>query len=79
MSQPIDTVESEALDLSRAERIRVVSRLPDSLDDRSTDDPRVADEAWIEEANRHYEAYVRGEEDTIPTEQVFAELRAEEN
>lgn len=79
MSQSIDTLESEALDLSRAEKLRLVERLLDSLDDRSTEHPHTVQEAWIEEANRRYEAYVRGEEDAIPAEQVFAELRAEED
>jgi putative addiction module component (TIGR02574 family) len=75
MSLPAKVVESEALDLSRRERSRLIVRLLDSLDERPEGDPAVIEKAWLQEAVRRYEAYVRGEEAAVPAEQVFGELR----
>jgi putative addiction module component (TIGR02574 family) len=79
MSQQNQAIEHNALKLPRAKRAHLVARLLDSLEDRPGDDPQVVRQAWIEEANRRYEAYVRGDEDVIPAEELFEELRAEEH
>ena len=78
MTEPNSQIEAEALSLAREARIRLVIRLLDSIDERPLEDPAKFDVAWIEEANRRYEAYVRGDDIAIPAEQVFAELRADD-
>jgi putative addiction module component (TIGR02574 family) len=75
MARPAIIVESEALALSRADRTHLISRLLDSLDERPGDAPAQVEKAWIEEAVRRYEAYVRGDEPVIPAEEVFSDLR----
>lgn len=75
MSLSAKVVESEALDLSRQERSRLIVRLLDSLDERPEGDPAAIEKAWLQEAVRRYEAYVRGEEAAISAKQLFAELR----
>jgi hypothetical protein len=57
----------------------LATRLLDSLDDRAGNDPRFVERAWLEEANRRYQAYLRGDEQAIPAQQLFEELKAEDN
>jgi hypothetical protein len=45
---------------------------------RPLEDPAKFGRAWIEEANRRYDAYVRGDDIAVPAEQVFAELRTDD-
>lgn len=75
MSLARNTLEQEALLLPKEDRAQLVLHLLDSMDER----PGVAspdiEHAWVEEANRRYQAYLCGEEEAIPAEQVFAELR----
>jgi putative addiction module component (TIGR02574 family) len=78
MTNPAEHVETVALSLAREARIRLAIRLLDSIEARPLEDPAKFDHAWIEEANRRYEAYVRGDDIAIPAEQVFAELRADD-
>lgn len=77
MAQPTYNVEAAVLALPRDARVHLVLKLLDSIEQRPLTDPTRFERAWLEEANRRYEAYVRGEEEAIPAEQVFAELRAE--
>ncbi len=77
MAQPTYNVEAAVLALPRDTRIQLVLKLLDSIEERPLADPAGFERAWLEETNRRYEAYVRGEEEAIPVEQVFAELRAE--
>ena len=78
MARPAETVEAQALALAREARIRLAIRLLDSIEERPLDDTTKFDRAWLEEANRRYDAYVRGDDIAVPAEQVFAELRAED-
>ena len=77
MAQPTYNVEAAVLALPRDTRIQLVLKLLDSIEERPLADLAGFERAWLEEANRRYEAYVRGEEEAIPAEQVFTELRAE--
>jgi len=77
MATPKHNIESEALSLPLEGRARLAVKLLDSIEHRSSVDPKRIERAWLEEANRRYEAFVRGEMEAIPAEQVFAELRDE--
>lgn len=78
MATSSKTIENEALSLPREDRARLVMHLLESLEERPAADPQQVERAWLEEANRRYEAYRRGEEIAIPAEQVFSELREED-
>ncbi len=56
-----------ALQLKPAERLQVIDRLHESLDQP---DPEI-DRLWREEAVRRLDAYRRGETTGIPMEEVF--------
>lgn len=77
MNNPNQNLETEALSLPEQQRTAFVLKLLDSLEHRKLKEPEQVEKAWLEEANRRYEAYLSGEEEAIPAEQVFAELRAE--
>jgi putative addiction module component (TIGR02574 family) len=78
MATSAEHVETEALLLAREARIHLAVRLLDSIEERPLEDPSKFDRAWIEEANRRYDAYIRGDDVAIPAEQVFAELRTDD-
>lgn len=78
MVNPIEGIVTAALTLTRDARIRLALKLLDSIEERPLTDLGNFDQAWIEEANRRYDAYLRGEDEAIPSEEVFAELRAED-
>ncbi len=79
MHRSEEMIEKEVLMLPRTERARLANRLLESLEDRPGGSLRSNHRAWIDEANRRYESYLRGEEDTVPAQQMFDELRSEEN
>ena len=72
-------IESPALALPVVERAELVSRLLGSLEAREASNPSTVESAWIEEANRRYQALVRGADSGQRHDQVFAELRAEQH
>ena len=74
----VESIESEALALPLEDRTRLALHLLESIESRPNIDPKEVEKVWLAEANRRYEAYLRGEEDTIPAEDVFAELRADD-
>lgn len=78
MTASTKAIELEALSLPREDRARLVMHLLDSIEERSESDPRQVEQAWLVEANRRYEAYLRGEEQAIPAEEVFSDLRKED-
>lgn len=53
--------------------------LLESIEERPDADPRQVEHAWLTEANRRYQAYLRGEEQAIPAEDVFSDLRTDDN
>ena len=78
-SAKIKIVESEALSLPREDRTRLVVHLLESIEERPDADPQQVEQAWLAEANRRYQAYLRGEEKAIPAEDVYSELRADDH
>jgi len=78
MAHQSHSIESEALSLPEDRRARLVLKLLESIDRRPSENPKGVERAWLEEANRRYEAYLRGEEEALSAEQVFAELRADD-
>lgn len=79
MTHSAEAIESEALSLPLEDRARLVVHLLESIESRPTADPRQVERAWLAEANRRYQAYVRGEEEAIPAEDVFSDLRADDH
>lgn len=78
MAISAETVETEALSLPREDRARLVMHLLESIEERPDSDPSQVEQAWLAEANRRYKAYLRGEEQAIPAEDVFTDLRADD-
>jgi len=72
MSSTVETLEAEALQLSAAERARLVERLIASLDI----DPEV-EQAWAAEAERRDAEIESGAVSLIPGPEALAKLRAE--
>lgn len=78
MAASTKAIELEVLSLPREDKARLVMHLLDSMEERSESDPRQVEQAWLVEANRRYEAYLRGEEQAIPAEEVFSDLRKDD-
>jgi len=78
MTTSVQHIESQALSLPREERARLAMHLLESIEERPSMDPRQVELAWLAEANRRYLAYLGGEEQTIPADEVFADLRADD-
>ncbi|HYS88535.1 MAG TPA: addiction module protein [Bradyrhizobium sp.] len=72
MSSTVETLEAEALQLSAAERARLVERLIESLDI----DPEV-EEAWAAEAERRDAEIESGAVSLIPGPEALAKLKTE--
>ncbi len=78
MAISADVIETEALSLPREDKARLVIHLLESIEDRPGLDPRQVEQAWLAEANRRYQAFLRGEEQAIPADDVFADLGADD-
>jgi len=72
MSSTVETLEAEALQLSAAERARLVERLIASLDI----DPEV-EEAWAAEVERRNAEIESGTISLIPGPEALAKLKTE--
>lgn len=72
MSSTVETLEVEALQLSAAERARLVERLIASLDV----DPDV-DEAWAAEVERRNREIESGAVSLVPGPEALAKLKSE--
>ncbi len=72
MSTSVETLEAEALQLTVAERARLVERLIASLDA----DPAV-EEAWAVEVERRHAQIESGAVALLPGPETLAKLRAE--
>lgn len=70
MLSTAEKIESAALQLPRSERARLAERLIASLDEDSE-----VEQAWAEEIERRVAELRSGAVETIPGEQVFAELK----
>jgi hypothetical protein len=69
MTIPVDQLERELLQLPRDVRAHLADVLSASVE-------KEVAAAWDEEAERRHEAFLRGEIEAIPAEEVMAELRA---
>jgi putative addiction module component (TIGR02574 family) len=77
MSQPIDRLQAEALELPSPERARLAHLLIASLDAEEDEDPAYVERAWAEEIERRLAEYRAGTVQPIPAKDVFAEARAQ--
>ena len=71
MTQHVQKIEAEAVQLSKKERAELVRRLIASLDQGLDVD---AEQAWLDEAERRLSAYQRGDSNSVPAEEVFEAL-----
>jgi putative addiction module component (TIGR02574 family) len=76
MSQPLERLETEALELPVRERAALAHRLIASLDEGTDDDPAEVELAWEEEISRRLAAYRSGEVRTISSDDVFKKAGA---
>ncbi len=79
MSDKTQAVLASLLTLPTDERAEIAEKLLASLDglaDPSPTEQAEIDAAWAAEVDRRYQAYKRGEIDSIPGEQVLNDLRA---
>lgn len=70
MQPVVEDIESAAMQLPRAERARLAERLITSLDEDSE-----IEQVWAEEIDRRVRELRSGKAQSIPGEQVFAELK----
>ena len=76
MPMPLQDIEAEALQLPLGERGRLAGRLLESLEPTPQDTPENLAKAWDEEIARRIEDMDAGRTESIPYEQVRAEMRA---
>ncbi len=76
MPKPLHDIEAEALQLPLEERGRLAGRLLQSLEPELQDTPENIAKAWDEEIARRIEEMDAGLTESIPYEQVRAEMRA---
>lgn len=76
MPMPLQDIEAEALQLPLGERGRLAGRLLESLEPALQDTPENLARAWDEEIARRIEDMDAGRTESIPYEQVRAEMRA---
>ena len=76
MPMPLQDIGAEALQLPLEERGRLAGRLLQSLEPEPQDTPENIAKAWEEEVARRIEEMDSGRTESIPYEQVRAELRA---
>ena len=72
MSSQFDDLAKRVRALSKQEKAALIRELIDELD--SQIDPE-AENLWLEEAERRYAQYLRGEVEAIPGDEVMAEAR----
>jgi hypothetical protein len=68
----IEQLEAEALKLPRHARARLAESLISSLDDDSE-----IELAWEDEAEKRYQLYLAGKEDTLSADEAIAQIRSE--
>ena len=78
MSDRSENVAKAALELPEDERVDLIVRLLDSVDEPGEIDEAEIDAAWGREADRRYQAYKRGETKGVPIEDVLKMLRDKE-
>jgi putative addiction module component (TIGR02574 family) len=73
MARAISEIEQEIRSLNRPEQERLLRTLLEELDGPADAD---ADRAWLDEVQRRSAEFDAGHVKTIPSDQVFARLRA---
>jgi len=73
MSPSLDKCRAEALKLSPTERAELAESLIASLDDLDEAD---AEQVWLEEADKRYQAYKQGQISARPAEDVLRDARS---
>jgi len=76
MSNAVDKVQAEALELPIGDRARLVRRLLESLDEDIVEDPSEVEQAWAVEIERRVAEYRAGRSKTTPASEVFADARS---
>jgi putative addiction module component (TIGR02574 family) len=71
MTQHVQKIEAEAVQLSKKERAELVRRLIATLDQGHDVD---AEQVWLDEAERRLSSYRKGDSKSIPAESVFDAL-----
>ena len=71
MSERSQSVIADALALPPLERAEVIDRLYQSL---RSEREREIESAWAEESDRRIDAYLAGQADTVPYEQIKRQL-----
>ncbi len=71
MSERSQSVIADALALPPLERAEVIDRLYQSL---RSEREREIESAWAEESERRIDAYLAGQADTVPYEQIKRQL-----
>lgn len=74
MTSRIKKIEKEALQLTPRERAILAERLLHSLDEEEDAD---VERAWIEEAERRYKEFKKGNATARPIDEVLWEIRSE--
>lgn len=72
MGKTFSEIESEAMALPVNERAALARDLIESLDTESSEE---CEQVWLDEAERRYTAYMKGEIKGRPGEHVIAELK----
>lgn len=72
MARRLSEIEKEVMQLSARERAELAHDLIASLE---SEFDVGAEEAWLQEAERRYEQYRRGEVSARPADEVLAEIR----
>ena len=74
-----ELIESEALSLPVSERAELIVHLLDSLEPRPKTAPAQFEKTWVHEANRRYQFSLQGKEESYYADEVFADLRADDD
>lgn len=74
MAADVKELEEQALKLPEKDRATLAEQLIRSLDSNIDSD---VEEAWLEEAERRYKAYLNGDVEAIDAEDVFRKARSE--
>lgn len=76
MSPTVRQLESQALQLSAAERADLAQRLFASIEGEDSVIPADVDRAWIEEAERRYQQYLSGATKAVSSADALHRVRS---
>jgi hypothetical protein len=70
---PLEKIEAEAMELTSEEQVMLAQNLLEKV--RHSFDSAEIEKVWIEEAERRFEAYDKGDEETVPAREAISEAR----